>query len=240
MRAVHTPHSGNHMQHQKVYAPEKSGLPCPSNTSARLLDEEQVRGIYRFIYRHVGNREEAEELTERAYRQAMHAAAQDSPDDGSTRPSMESGLCQAARWVIEERQARFYGSALESQRDEEGVDRSSLPAARSDDAKNMTELLHAVLAQLSVYERDFLTYRFLRNNSLAETAATMHLQVDDALALQWSALTNVARLMARERMKRSASGAYLEEGDSGTISSATVASPGRHSATCVCRTVRTE
>lgn len=239
MRAVSAPHTGKNMQHQHMHAPEGSRPLSPSCTTARLPDEEQVRGIYRFMYRHVGNREEAEELTELACRQAMHTAAQDSPD-GSNRRSMKSGLCRAARAIIEEHQARFYGSAPESQRDEERVDQPSMPAARPRDDNAMPEPLRAVFAQLSVYERDFLTYRFLRNCSLAEIAAQMRLSVTDALALQWSALNNAARLLASERMKRSASDTRPGDDVSGTSPSVSVASACRRSATCACRAARTE
>lgn len=202
-------------------------------------DAAEVCGVYQFIYRHVGNREEAEELTERACTLAARAASQLAPGVSKLQ-CMASALCKAARSVVEEHRARFYAATSESLPGGESGDQSAGLAVRAGSDGSVPEPLGTVLAQLSVYERDFLTYRFLRNGSLAETAAQMRLSVADALALQWTAVTNAARLLARERMKQTASGARPGEGASGTYPAASGAGPRRRSAACACRAARTE
>ncbi len=202
-------------------------------------DDVQLRGIYQFIYRRVGNRVEAEELTERACALAALAASQNAPGVPNCQRTA-SALCEVARSVVEEHLRWFYPAASESLPGGEGRDQSARPDVPPGGDGSTPKLLYAVLAQLSEYERDFLTYRFLLNRSLAEAAAQMRLSVADALALQWSALTNAARLMARERMKRGASGARPGSCDSGVYPSGGAASPGRRSAACPCRAARTE
>lgn len=155
-------------------------MPFPSNRGAeqrpRLpgvvslpLDDGVVRRVYQLIYRHVGNRAEAESLTERAFeRAAMAERGVDDQRDG------ESRLLHAARTVLTEHLRAFYPETT--------------PRLRDDD------LAERLLARLPARERDLLTLRFRRGASLEETAAALRLTTGEALAMQWSALARAGRL----------------------------------------------
>lgn len=161
------------------------------------VTEEQVGDVYRLMYRHVGNRDEAEELTERACVRAVRAAWQHFPD-GLDRQRMAAVLSQTARSVLEAHVRWFYRSTVCRPQTPEGA---MLPASDAEDhgeGASVPDRADRILAQLSERERDFLTLRFFRQASLAETAATLHLAVGDALALQWSALHHAAQIAANQ------------------------------------------
>lgn len=72
-------------------------------------------------------------------------------------------------------------------------------AARSaEHVTSPSERVGRILAQLLARDREFLTYCFLHNDSLAETAARMRMTLAHVLALQWSALSHAAQLATRE------------------------------------------
>ncbi|MFI5271722.1 MAG: hypothetical protein ACHQ4H_01645 [Ktedonobacterales bacterium] len=71
----------------------------------RMLDDDQLRRVYRFMYRHVGNREEAEDLTTRACAQAIRMPT---APDGHMPASLEERLCQSMRAVVSEHLRWFY------------------------------------------------------------------------------------------------------------------------------------
>src|SRR5437899_743916 len=103
-------------QHYKQIGDEG---PCPAATATVIEDisEHQIRSMYRFMYRHVGNREEAEELTARACSRAMRArqaATARHLSDVPLRKHMESYLRQTARSVVEEHLRSFYHSSAHS------------------------------------------------------------------------------------------------------------------------------
>jgi DNA-directed RNA polymerase specialized sigma24 family protein len=66
------------------------------------------------------------------------------------------------------------------------------------DQTDAPTLVRCILDGLPSQEHDFLTRRFLDNGSLAETAATLHLTVNEALALQWYALRQAAHAAREE------------------------------------------
>jgi RNA polymerase sigma-70 factor (ECF subfamily) len=176
--------------------------PATAGASRRGLDEDQVRGVYRYIYGQVGNREEAEELTERAFARAMRAASQAAPGV-NTRQAMEALLLQTAHSVIAEqiRQPRRLSAPVpEGQAGGDTI--AAGPAAATDRVVHRddepAERVRRILAQLPPRDRDLLTWRFLRQASLAETADALHVTVAEALRLQWSALNNAARIAAGE------------------------------------------
>ena len=146
------------------------------------LDEGQIRAIYRFMYRHVGNREDAERLTEQTCLQAARAARR--PPEGQ---SLQKILWQTARTVVAEHLRWFYG-ALATTAADTSSDEQDDPPAR----------VRCILAHLPQRERDFLARRFLDNDSLADTAAALHMTPSDAQMLQWFALLGAARLTQEE------------------------------------------
>lgn len=171
--------------------------PCEGRadmTQHQRFDMDQVQGIYRYMYTHVGNREEAEALTEQAFLQALHGAASPSAATLSTPQSMDTPLWRAAAAVVSAYLGQFYAGCLVG---------SAIPCAP--DASGATELTERILAQLAPHERDILTSRLLQNHSLGETAASMRISAQAALALQWSALRHASQIAAQITAPRAAS-----------------------------------
>lgn len=217
--------TGNYMSHHDPTR-AKGRAPHSSVAWSVLPDDDQVRGVYQFIYRHVGNREEAEALTERACVRAMQMAPRD-PPHGPDRRNTDSALRQAARSVIEEHLRWFYRRSFSSPQAAEVDMLPEFVAEEHGKGASAADRAGRILAQLSARERELLMLRFFRHASLAETGAQMGLSPDDALALQWRALGNAARLMASERMQRSPSVTCSGGSGSGTDQS-TCASQREH------------
>jgi len=163
------------------HEPVKKGGDTPSHQSA-AIGEDQIRAVYQFMYRNSGNREDTESLTERVCTQALQKA-RGLPGGRS----LEEILWQTAESVAAEHLRGLYGSFEQSDKE--------TPAREQVDAPT---LVRRILDGLPSRERDFLTLRFLDNGSLAETAATLRLTLGEALALQWYALTQVARIAPEE------------------------------------------
>jgi DNA-directed RNA polymerase specialized sigma24 family protein len=182
---------------------------CHSTGTIDLVpDEEQVRDVYRIAYGSVGNREEAEELTERILMRAVSGAA------ARSKREMADLLRRSAATVIEEHVREVYPFPTESL---DSLVISPLFELAETDAWQREQggtpsRIVWILSQLSAGDRDVLSYRFLRNATLAETAAQMHIGPAEVMALQWSALSNAARLMAQQRMIRSAQQAQSAAG----------------------------
>jgi len=156
-------------------------------TQHHRFDESQVQSIYRYMYSHVGNREEAEALTEQAFLQALHATASPSASRPSTPQSMDTPLWRAATAVVSAYLGQFYAGCLVG---------SAIPCAP--DASGGAELAERILAQLAPRDRDILTSRLLHNRSLGETAASMRISEQEALALQWRALRHATQVAAEQ------------------------------------------
>jgi RNA polymerase sigma-70 factor, ECF subfamily len=152
---------------------------------SRLTDH-QIRAIYRFMYQRVGNREDAERLTEHACVETLRAA-HDLPDE----QSLEETLWRTARAMVAEHLRWFYDAPAATSED--------IPGAEEAEQANATVWARDILAQLPQHERDFLTLRFLGADSLADAAAALHMAVGDARALQWFALLDAARAMQPEK-----------------------------------------
>jgi RNA polymerase sigma-70 factor (ECF subfamily) len=138
------------------------------------------------MYRYAGNREDAESLTERACTQSLREA-RGLPGGRS----LQEILWQTAESVAAEHLRGLYGPFESSDKETRAREQPDLPT-----------LVRCIFESLPRQERDFLASRFLDNVSLAQTAATLHLTVNEALALQWYALTQAERI-AREEICRS-------------------------------------
>lgn len=132
-------------------------------------DDDQVRRVYQYLYRAVGNREDAEELTERAYTVTLRDLRD--MNDGER---FERQLFERARALLTERLRAFY--------------RVDTPLALT-----WTIETDDLLAALEVRDREILTCRFLRGETLGETAERFDISAHDALAAQWSALMRAAQ-----------------------------------------------
>jgi DNA-directed RNA polymerase specialized sigma24 family protein len=157
------------------------GDDIPSHHPA-TIDEEQIRAVYQLMYRYVGNREDAESLTERACIQALREA-RGLPGGRN----LQEILWQTAESVAAEHLRWLYGSFEQPDKETHASEQANAPT-----------LVRSILESLTGRERDFLTRRFLDNGSLAETAAILHLTVNEALAVQWYALTQAAHVTREE------------------------------------------
>ncbi|HKV83102.1 MAG TPA: sigma-70 family RNA polymerase sigma factor [Ktedonobacterales bacterium] len=136
------------------------------------LDEELVRRVYKYVYRAVGNREDAEDLTERAFTRTLRDTRD--VDDGK---GFERRLFETARSLLAEHLRAFY--------------RTDAPVALSWDGETDT-----LLAALPARDRELLMRRFPGGETLGETAERLQISAHDALAAQWSALTRAAQVAA--------------------------------------------
>ena len=146
------------------------------------LAENQIRAIYRFMYQRVGNREDAERLTERACVETLRAA-RDLPGEHT----LEKSLWRTACAVVAEHLRWFYDAPAAFPEDIPDTEKSDA-ATRARD----------IMTQLPQRERELLARRFLANDSLAEAAAALHMTPGEAQALQWFALLHAAQLGARQ------------------------------------------
>jgi RNA polymerase sigma-70 factor (ECF subfamily) len=147
-----------------------------------------VAAIYRFIYAKVGNREEAEDLTSQVFVKALHRI------DSSRDPqSVQGWLFQVARTTVADHWREFYRlrtdslDGLLSDGWEAAADEATLPATQVD------ERVEQILSRLPNRYREVLTYRFLRNYSIKETAEKMRISEANVKVLQFRALRRAAR-----------------------------------------------
>lgn len=166
--------------------------PDREHDSARLqhLYEDNLHVIYRFIYSKVGNREEAEDLTSQVFIKAVRGI-----DSARGTASIQSWLFQVARTTIADHWRTFYQLRAHSLDDLldagwEGPAESASPprlAAPQD-------RVNRILERLPDHYRDVLTFRFLLNLSIKETALRMGLSEANVKVLQFRALKKAGRL----------------------------------------------
>ncbi len=153
---------------------------------------EQLGLIYRYVYRKLGHRQEAEDLTSCIFLKAVRSLQQEAGAE-----KMGHWLLRVARTTVIDdwrTHAPVTGSSLEAlqeagwegpaNRDAFGVD--GRPAER----------VHRLLEALPERERAVLTYRFLLGLSTRETAVRMGLTEGNVKVVQHRALKRAAALDA--------------------------------------------
>ncbi len=166
--------------------------PNPKQDSERLqsLYEDNLHVIYRFIYSKVGNREEAEDLTSQVFIKAVRSI-----DSARGTASIQSWLFQVARTTIADHWRSFYQLRAHSLDDlleagwEGPAENQPMPASATPQDR-----VRRLLDQLPEHYRDVLTYRFLLNLSIKETAVRMGLSEANVKVLQFRALKKAGRL----------------------------------------------
>jgi RNA polymerase sigma-70 factor (ECF subfamily) len=171
-----------------------SGTPDVDVPRLHQLYEENLAAIYRFIYSKVGNREEAEDLTSQVFVKAVRTL-----DQARGTPSIQSWLFQVARTTIADHWRQFYRLRVNSLDDllESGWEG---PIEESGDLRSYHPDLRAqrLLEQLPARYRDVLTFRFLMNYTIRETAERMQLSEANVKVLQFRALKKAATLEREE------------------------------------------
>jgi RNA polymerase sigma-70 factor (ECF subfamily) len=164
----------------------------PDANSLQALYERHLVMIYRFIYSKVGNREEAEDLTAQVFLKAVRGL-----DPSRDAASAQSWLFQVARTTIADHWRAFYQLPARSLDDLldagwEGPLQSSPTSVSSSSGARA----QAILARLPQRYREVLTYRFLQNFSVKETAARMGLSEANVKVLQFRALKKASEIEA--------------------------------------------
>ena len=161
-------------------------LPAAPRTTDIALDELEL--IYAFIYSRVGNRADAEDLTQQVALKAIPRLRQGSP------PSAIRGyLFATARSVL----GGFWSTRLGLS---EAELREDLAMAMPADppSEEGVEIVQRVLGQLSDNYRRVLELRFLHGYSLKEVAAEMNSTVGAIKVMQLRALRAAAKVQLEE------------------------------------------
>jgi RNA polymerase sigma-70 factor, ECF subfamily len=155
--------------------------------SLEQLYEDNIAAIYHFVYARVGNREEAEDLTSQVFVKAVRGL-----DGRRDTQSIQAWLFQVARTTIADHWREFYRlrtDSLEMLLDagwEVSAAEPTRPLAIDD------ERVDHLLNRLPTRYRELLTYRFLLNYSIRETAEKMCLTEANVKVLQFRALKKAA------------------------------------------------
>jgi RNA polymerase sigma-70 factor, ECF subfamily len=155
--------------------------------------QENLNLIYRYVYGKVGNREEAEDLTSRIFLKAVRDV---DLEQGAQRA--RSWLLSVARTTVADHWRAHYRSVPTSSLDnlldagwEGPIDKKQEQALESSEAG---ERVQRILQGLPERYREVLTYRFLLNLSVRETALLMDLTEANVKVIQFRALKRAADL----------------------------------------------
>jgi RNA polymerase sigma-70 factor, ECF subfamily len=154
---------------------------------------EQLGLVYRYVYRKVGNRQEAEDLTSSIFLKAVRHLQ---PEAGPER--MGHWLLRVARTTLIDywrSHARVPNSSLEALQAAGWVGPAESDPFGKDDT--LTVRVQALLQALPERERDVLTCRFLLGLSTRETAVRLGLTEGNVKTVQYRALKRAAALDAR-------------------------------------------
>jgi len=173
-------------------AAEQSGqaevvqLPTAARATDIALDELEL--VYAFIYARVGNRADAEDLTQQVALKAIPRLRQGAPAS-----AIRGYLFATARSVL----GGFWSTRLGLSEAELRED-LALAVPTSPPSEEGVETVQKLLAQLSDNYRRVLELRFLHGYSLKEVAAEMHSTVGAIKVMQLRALRAAARLRVPE------------------------------------------
>lgn len=164
----------------------------------RSLDEQEFQRfyqdnlglIYRFAFRHVGNREEAEDLTSQIFLKVVRGL-----DTERDSPSMHRWLFRVARTTIADYWRAHYRTPAQSL---DALMEAGWDASAEEDAVLVSieaaNRVQCILQALPERYRDVLTCRFLLTLSIKDTALRMGLTETNVKTLQFRALKCAAEL----------------------------------------------
>jgi RNA polymerase sigma-70 factor (ECF subfamily) len=170
---------------------QEAGQPSEPNSAAQptwtmeRVYETFIDSVYRFIYRRVGNREDAEDLTAQVFFKALHSLEHQREE-----ASIRAWLYQVARTVIADHWRLFYRlpavslEFLPRLRQPTPVPHEISPFA----AEEATRLL----SLLPENYRRVLSLRFIDHLTIRETAAEMGTTEGNVKILQFRALRRAA------------------------------------------------
>jgi RNA polymerase sigma-70 factor, ECF subfamily len=153
-----------------------------------LLYQEHLDGIYRFVYRHVRNREAAEDLTSQIFLKAMRSLdLKRSAHSGSAWLFLVAHTTIADYWRAHYRRVATHSLEELLEAGWEGpVDENPVRSRAADRVED-------ILQTLPERDREVLTCRFLLNLSIRETAVSMGLTETNVKVMQYRALRRAAK-----------------------------------------------
>jgi RNA polymerase sigma-70 factor (ECF subfamily) len=159
-------------------------LPAASQADSVQVALEELEMVYAFIYSRVGNRPDAEDLTQQVALKAIPRLRA-----GASTPSIRAYLFATARSVLGAFWAGKFGIAQEEL--DEGVLSAPPPALHSAAA---TDRAIRILALLPDNYRRVLELRFLRGYSIREAAAELNATPGSIKVMQLRALRAAAKV----------------------------------------------
>lgn len=160
------------------------------------LYQENIREVYRFIYYKVGNREDAEDVT-----QDVFIAAFASLKTFRGESSFRNWCYEIAKHKIADLWREKYRMPTIDIEALLGLQTSAAPALSSEEVTLLEEhdtmtirQVASILDRLKGSYREVLEYRFLKNYSIKETAEAMGISVNNAKVLQHRALKKAAEV----------------------------------------------
>jgi RNA polymerase sigma-70 factor (ECF subfamily) len=165
--------------------------------------QEHLRLIYRYVYTYVRNQQEAEDLTSEIFLKAVRYL-----DLERSTPHQRAWLFRVAHTTIADYWRAHYRRAATLSLDDlleagwegpAGEEGSTLSSSAAEDR------VQDILQSLPARYREVLTYRFLLNLSVRETALSMDLTEANVKVIQFRALKRAAELdeIASRRSARS-------------------------------------
>lgn len=151
------------------------------------LYEAYVGRIYRFVFSHVGNREDAEDVTSQVFIKAYKSLEQ-----FEGKGLLENWLLQIAHVAVADFWRERY--KLPSVPLLDGAEVASPDGARDFDDETREERIRILLDQLPGSYRQVLQLRFLQRCSITEVARNMGVSEGHARVLQFRALRRAAEL----------------------------------------------
>ena len=161
-------------------------LPAASRATDIALDELEI--VYAFIYARVGNRADAEDLTQEVAMKAIPRLRQGAPAS-----AIRGYLFATARSVL----GGFWSTRLGLSEAELHED-LALALPTSPPSEESADTVQQILAQLSDNYRRVLELRFLHGYSLKEVAAEMNSTVGAIKVMQLRALRAAAKVRPLE------------------------------------------
>jgi RNA polymerase sigma-70 factor (ECF subfamily) len=149
--------------------------------------EAHVGRVYGFVFSHVGNREEAEDLTSQIFLKVYNSLTR-----FEGRGTLEGWLFQIARVTVNDHWREKY--KLPASPFPEGLDIVQNEVPRDFNQSERDARVKRILEALPQNYRDVLHYRFLKRYSVKETAAAMQLTETNVKVLQFRAIRKAAQV----------------------------------------------
>src|SRR5438132_7172432 len=167
-------------------APSEPGevVELPSATRATDIALDELELVYAFIYARVGNRADAEDLTQQVALKAIPRLRQGAPAS-----AIRGYLLATARSVL----GAFWSTRLGLSESELRED-LAMPVPTTPPSDEGVEIVQQILAQLSDNYRRVLELRFLHGYSLKEVASEMKSTVGAIKVMQLRALRAAAKV----------------------------------------------